>query len=89
MKSRNHVFCRLPTTFFLFCSRSLGARALSESELDNTLPQDEEEKDSQVESLLVDRVARFLQSHTLQLKVPDSSISEMRKSLDEGKESLS
>lgn len=65
--------------------RSLGARALSESELDNTLPQNEEEKDSQVENLLVDRVARFLSSHTLQVKVPDSSISEMRRSLDEAR----
>lgn len=65
--------------------RSLGARALSESELDNTLPQNEEEKDTQVESLLVDRVARFLSSHTLQLKVPDSSITEMRRSLDEAR----
>lgn len=62
----------------------LGARALSEAELENTLPADQEEKDSQVESLLVDRVARFLSSHTLQLKVPEESISEMKKSLDEG-----
>ncbi|KAL0277515.1 UNVERIFIED_CONTAM: hypothetical protein PYX00_004767 [Menopon gallinae] len=65
--------------------KSLGARALSEAELDNTLPQDEEEKDSQIESLLVDRIARFFQSHTLQFKVPDSSIAEVRKSLDEAR----
>lgn len=78
-------FFFLTSLCFLFIYRSLGARALSESELDNTLPPNEEEKDSQVESLLVDRVARFLQSHTLQLKVPEQSISDMKRSLDEGK----
>lgn len=66
-------------------NRMLGGRALSEAELENTLPADQEEKDSQVESLLVDRVARFLSSHTLQLKVPEESISEMKKSLDEAR----
>lgn len=59
-------------------------RALTEEELDASLPQDADEKDAQVETLLVDRVARFLQSHTLQLKVPDAAISEVRKTLDEG-----
>jgi len=66
-------------------NRMFGARALSEAELENTLPQDDDEKDSQVESLLVDRVARFLQSHTLELKVPESSISEIKRSLDEAR----
>ncbi|KAK6621953.1 hypothetical protein RUM44_001760 [Polyplax serrata] len=65
--------------------RSLGARALSENELDNTLSKNEEEKDSQVESLLVDRIARFFQTHILQFQVPDSSINEVRKSLDEAR----
>lgn len=69
---------------FFFYFRSLGARALSENELDSTLSKDETEKDSQVESLLVDRIARFFQNHILQFKVPDSSINEVRKSLDEG-----
>jgi hypothetical protein len=66
-------------------SRGLNGRALSEAELDASLPKDAEDKDAQVESMLVDRVARFLQSHTLQLKVPENSINEVRKSLDEGK----
>lgn len=66
-------------------SRGLNGRSLSESELDDSPAKDEDEKDAQVENLLLDRVARFLESHTLQLKVPESSISGMRRSLDEGK----
>lgn len=66
-------------------SRGLNGRSLSESELDDSLAKDDDEKDTQVENLLLDRVARFLESHTLQLKVPESSISSMRRSLDEGK----
>lgn len=66
-------------------SRGLNGRSLSDSELDDTLAKDEDEKDAQVENLLLDRVARFLESHTLQLKVPESSISGMRRSLEEGK----
>lgn len=66
-------------------ARELSGRALSEDELDNSLPQDAAERDSQVETLLVDRVARFLESRTLQLKVPDSAISDIRRSLDECK----
>lgn len=65
-------------------SRGLNGRSLSESELDDSSAKDEDEKDAQVENLLLDRVARFLESHTLQLKVPESSISGMRRSLEEG-----
>lgn len=66
-------------------SRGLNGRSLSESELDDLSAKDDDEKDAAVENLLLDRVARFLESHTLQLKVPESSISGMRRSLDEGK----
>lgn len=66
-------------------SREMNGRAISEAELDETLPKDAEDKDAQVETMLVDRVARFLESHTLQLKVPESSINEVRKSLDEAR----
>lgn len=65
-------------------SRENFGRAVSEDELDASLPKDADTKDAEVESMLVDRVARFLQTHTLQLKVPDSSIQEVRRSLDEG-----
>jgi hypothetical protein len=66
-------------------SRELNGRALSEAELEASLPQNADEKDAQVETLLVDRIAKFLQGHTLQFKVPDSAISEVKKTLDEGK----
>lgn len=69
-------------------SREYSGRAISEAELDATLPKDAEAKDTTVENMLVDRVARFFESHTLQLKVPDSTVSEVRKSLDEGKETF-
>lgn len=65
--------------------RGLNGRALSQDELDASLPKNVEEKNTQVENLLFDRVARFLESHTLQLKVPQSSISEMKRSIEEGK----
>lgn len=64
--------------------RGLNGRALSQDELDASLPKNVEEKNTQVENLLFDRVARFLETHTLQLKVPQSSISEMKRSLEEG-----
>ncbi|XP_069679304.1 uncharacterized protein Osi9 [Periplaneta americana] len=66
-------------------SRELNGRALSEAELDASLPKNADERDAQVETLLVDRVAKFLQSHTLQLKVPDYAITEVRKTLDEAR----
>lgn len=69
-------------------SRGLNGRSLAESELEEAQPKDDDEKDTQVENLLLDRVARFLESHTLQLKVPESSISGMRRSLDEGNKYL-
>lgn len=48
------------------------------------LPAEPEAREAEVDSLLVDRVARFLGSHTLQFKVPKDSIQEMQRSLDEG-----
>lgn len=66
-------------------SRGLNGRSLSESEVDYSMAKDDTDKDAEVENLLLDRVARFLESHTLQLKVPESSMSGMRRSLDEGK----
>lgn len=44
-----------------------------------------EARESQVDSLLADRVARFLGTHTLQFKVPKDSIEDMQRSLEEGK----
>lgn len=49
------------------------------------LPAEPEARETEVDSLLVDRVARFLGSHTIQFKVPKDSINDMQRSLEEGK----
>lgn len=59
-------------------------RALSE----NDLPVEPEQREGEVDALIVDRVARFLGSHTLQLRIPKESIHEMQRSLDEGKKTI-
>lgn len=57
-----------------------GGRQLSDIELSENV----EARESQIDSLLADRVARFLGTHTLQFKVPKDSIEEMQRSLEEG-----
>lgn len=52
---------------------------------DIDLPVESEARENEVDSLLVDRVARFLGTHTLQFKVPKDSIQDMQRSLEEGK----
>lgn len=59
-----------------------GGRQLSDN---IELPENIESRESQVDSMLADRVARFLGTHTLQFKVPKDSIEEMQRSLEEGK----
>lgn len=49
------------------------------------LPDESEAREMEVDSLLVDRLARFLGSHTLQFKVPKDAIEDMQRSLEEGK----
>lgn len=49
------------------------------------LPAEPEAREAEVDSLLVDRVARFLASHTIQFKIPKDSIQDMQRSLEEGK----
>lgn len=51
---------------------------------DEHLSDDQETREQEVDSLLVDRVSRFLGSHTLQFKVPKDSIKDVQRSLDEG-----
>lgn len=48
------------------------------------LSENGEAREGQVDSLLTDRIARFLGTHTLQFKVPKDSIEDMQRSLDEG-----
>lgn len=49
------------------------------------LPDESEARENEVDTLLVDRLARFLGSHTLQFKVPKDAIEDMQRSMDEGK----
>lgn len=53
---------------------------------DVSLPAEPEARELEVDSLLVDRVARFLATHTLQFKVPKDSIEDLQSSLEEGME---
>ena len=52
------------------------------------LPVESEARENAVDTLLVDRLARFLASHTLQFKVPKDAIEDMQRSLDEGKKRI-
>ncbi|GAB0087557.1 osiris 9 [Sergentomyia squamirostris] len=61
------------------------AQASGRSLNEIVLPAEPEARESEVDSLLVDRVARFLGSHTLQFKIPKDSIQEMQRSLDEAR----
>lgn len=61
-------------------SRQAGARSLEEP-----LSEDATVRENQVEGRLVDRMARFLEEHTLTFKIPKDSIDEMKRSMDEGK----
>lgn len=49
-----------------------------------SLPDDPEVRESEIDSMLVERVARFFGTHTLQFKVPRDSIEDMQRSLEEG-----
>jgi Protein of unknown function (DUF1676) len=60
------------------------ARSLNDVHLSD----DQETREQEVDSLLVDGVARFLGSHTLQFKVPKDSIKDVQRSLEEGKDNL-
>lgn len=51
---------------------------------DIKLPVESEARELEVDTLLVDRLARFLGTHTLQFKVPRDAIEDMQRSLEEG-----
>ncbi|XP_055852412.1 uncharacterized protein LOC129916461 [Episyrphus balteatus] len=52
---------------------------------DVDLPNEPEARESEVDSLLVERIARFFGTHTLQFKVPKESIEDMQRSLEESR----
>lgn len=52
---------------------------------DAALPEEPEARENEVDALLVERVARFFGTHTLQFKVPKDSIQDMQRALEECK----
>ncbi|KAK6621945.1 hypothetical protein RUM44_001752 [Polyplax serrata] len=60
-------------------------RALSESELENSLPEETSQKRSRLIDLFVDATFRFLKSHSLQLRMPESTSMEIERALQEGR----
>lgn len=51
---------------------------------ENELPMEPEQREAEIDTLIVDRIARFLSSHTLQFRIPKDSIRDMQRSLEEG-----
>ncbi|CAD6993251.1 unnamed protein product [Ceratitis capitata] len=52
---------------------------------DAALPDEPEARENEVDALLVERVARFFGTHTLQFKVPKDSIQDMQRALEESR----
>lgn len=59
-------------------------RALSESELENSLPEETSQKTSRLLDLFLDAALRFFKSHTLQFKLPESAPGDLKRALEEG-----
>jgi len=59
--------------------------ATGRSFTENELPAEPEQREAEIDSLIVDRVARFLSSHTLQFRIPKESIRDMQRSLEEAR----
>lgn len=63
-------------------------RALSESELENSLPEESAQKRSRLIDLFFDAAFRFLKSHSLQLRMPEATSMELERALQEGKKQI-
>ncbi|GFG31929.1 hypothetical protein Cfor_08085, partial [Coptotermes formosanus] len=60
-------------------------RSLTEAELEATLPNGNyEERDMQLNQLLLDRVARFFNTYKVQFTLPKLETSELKRNLEEG-----
>lgn len=49
------------------------------------LPEEGRARESAIDELLVERVANFLTSHSLEFKVPKNTADDVKRSLEEGK----
>uniref|UniRef100_A0A1A9W5M7 Uncharacterized protein n=1 Tax=Glossina brevipalpis TaxID=37001 RepID=A0A1A9W5M7_9MUSC len=52
---------------------------------DVNLPEEAEARENEIDTLLVERIARFFGTHTLQFKVPKDSIQDMQRALEESR----
>uniref|UniRef100_A0A1A9ZSW6 Uncharacterized protein n=1 Tax=Glossina pallidipes TaxID=7398 RepID=A0A1A9ZSW6_GLOPL len=52
---------------------------------DVDLPEEAEARENEIDTLLVERIARFFGTHTLQFKVPKESIQDMQRALEESR----
>lgn len=59
-------------------------KAVSENELEQTLPRGIEARDEALTELLVDRIAKFFNARTIQIELPKLSNEELGRSLEEG-----
>lgn len=62
-----------------FSSRADNARSLND--IESSLPAETEAKEAAVDEALVDRAAKFLSTHTVELSLPE----DVSRSFDEGK----
>lgn len=61
-----------------------GRALMTENEISQSLPQDPTQRTSRLMDLLYDATVRFLQSHTLQLKMPEGAPESFSRALEEG-----
>lgn len=59
-------------------------KAISENELEQTLPRSVEARDEILTELLVDRVSKFFNARTIQIEFPKLNNEELARSLEEG-----
>ncbi|KAB0794507.1 hypothetical protein PPYR_11346 [Photinus pyralis] len=52
---------------------------------DRELPEDPRAREEAIDTMLYDKFLNFLSSHTVEFKVPDSAITEFKRSLEEGR----
>lgn len=86
--SRMNSISILPGVTFVADNEELqrsGRALMTEEEIENTISADPNEKSSKLMDLLFDSVGRFLQTHTLQFRIPKSSSHELQRALDEGR----
>lgn len=63
-------------------------KAVSENELEQTLPRAIEARDEVLTELLVDRISKFFNARTIQIELPKLSNDELGRSLEEGAKAI-